>query len=495
MSRRRPYGPVRAATRPGAAPSCSHSRNATRAAVFSAIAAVTAGCATLDPTPAGSANPPPPLVATGAAAAQPDQRASATAAQPVALGEAALTLERALAIARARNPELAAGAWEAEAAAARRRQAAAGHWPRLDLAAAYRHHWHAERLVPARGRVLDADFAHDILAADLVLRVPLLAGGRVVSAAAAAELEAAAARRQLARSRAELVYNVKNTFYALLGQDRAIDATLQARAALLAHRRKTEELIAARKAARVDRLNIEVRIAELDHGLIVQRGQRAVYQRLLASLLGVEQIPDAGLQLAGELGTAAAAPDAERVLAAAVARRPDMAALELRIRAQAERVDTARAAYWPVLAAKATYGARLGIAGEYNDLGFAGLELALPLFDGLATPARVDEERAALRALREHRRQLGLSIRRQVESALIELRSATARAAATEKAIAMARESLRIAREKAALGRGTTMDVLDAQAALLAAETRHCQARVDQHTARALLELAAGGGS
>jgi outer membrane protein TolC len=435
---------------------------------------VAAGCATIQPTPAGSANPPPPLPAAAAGVERQDRPPAAAA-----LGDAPLTLQRALALALAHNPELAAGAWEAEAAAARRRQAAAGHWPRLELAAAYRHHWHAERLVPARGRML---------------RVPLLAGGRVVSAAAAAELEAAAARRQLARSRAELVFNVTSTFYALLGQDRAIAATLQAREALLAHRRKTEELIAARKAARVDRLNIAVRIAELDHGLIVERGQRAVYQRLLASLLGIARVPDAGLQPAGELGTAAAAPDAERVLAAAVARRPDMAALELRIRAQAERVDAARAAYWPVLAAKGTYGARLSSDGKYDDLGFAGLELALPLFDGLATPARVDEQRAALRALRERRRQLELSIRRQVESALIELRSATARAAATEKAIAMARESLRIARAKAALGRGTTMDVLDAQAALLAAETRHCQARVDRHTARALLELAAGGG-
>ncbi len=349
--------------------------------------------------------------------------------------------------------------------------------------------------MPARGQMLEADFAHDIVTADLVLRVPLLAGGRVVSAAAAAELEAAAARRQLARTRAELVFNVTSTFYALLGQDRAIAATIQAREALLAHRRKTEELIAARKAARVDRLNVEVRIAELDHDLIAERGQRAIYQRLLASLLGIERVPAAGLQPAGDLGTAAEAPQPERLLAAAIERRPDMTALELRIRAQADRVDAARAAYWPVLAAKGTYGARLSVDGKYNDLGFAGLELVLPLFDGLATPARVDEERAALRALRERRRELSLRIRRQVESALIELRSASARAAATAKAITMARESLRIAREKAALGRGTTMDVLDAQAALLAAETRHCRARVDQHSARALLELAAGGGT
>ncbi len=93
------------------------------------VAAPAAGCAYIQPTPAGRANPPPPLLAAADAAAPHDQPAAPATARPVALGAGALTLERALAMALAHNPELAAGAWEAEAARARQRQTAAGHWP------------------------------------------------------------------------------------------------------------------------------------------------------------------------------------------------------------------------------------------------------------------------------------------------------------------------------------------------------------------------------
>ena len=84
-----------------------------------------------------------------------------------------LTLEAAVALALAGNPDIEAGGWEVEAARARESHAEAGHAPSLDLAAAYRHHWHEERLAPARGSPSGAATSHDILSGDIVLRVPL----------------------------------------------------------------------------------------------------------------------------------------------------------------------------------------------------------------------------------------------------------------------------------------------------------------------------------
>lgn len=441
-----------------------------------------AGCAFIQPTPVDE---PVALAPVGAL-----DRADAPAAS---LPEGPLSLEGALAIALVNNPDIVAGTWDVEVARARKRQASSGHWPSLGVAVAYRHHWHEERLVPARGQVADAAFSHDVLAGDAVLSIPLISGGRVVSAVAASDFLAGAAQRRLARTREELIFNVKSAFYAILGQARLIEAIEHSQAALKEHRRKTEELIAARKAARVDLLNIEVRLADLNHRMVKQRGVLELQKRLLASLLGVGAMPPSGLAVTGELSERKVSPNDLEIPLAALDARPDMAELVMEIRAQARQVDMVRADYWPVVSAKGTYGARMSAEGQYDDLGFVGLEMSLPVFTGFDTAARVEEELAELRILQERKRKLGLAIRREVESAIIQVKTAGAQVEATTKAISMAEESLRIARDKAALGHGTAMDVLDAQAALLGSETAYCAALADLHTALALLELSTGG--
>jgi outer membrane protein len=411
------------------------------------------------------------------------------------LPTAPLTLEQALAIALANNPDVVADGWEIEAARARKRQASSDHWPSLEVFAAYRHHWHEERLVPARGQMTQACFSHDIFTGDVVLTIPLLSGGRVVSAVAMADLMAGAADRRLARTREELVFNVKSTFFAILGQDKLIAAIEHSRKALTEHGRRTVQLIEARKAARVDLLNIEVRLADLNHRLVKQRGTVEIHKRLLLSLLGVEAMPPRGLTLDGRLAPPRSPPESATLLTAALEARADISRLDLEIEAQARRIDMVRAKYWPVISAKGTYGPRLSVQGEYDDLGFIGLELAMPIFTGFRTPARVEEERAKLGLLQQRKRKLVLAVRREVDSAVIQVRTALAAVEATKKSIAMAEESLRITRDKAALGHGTATDVLDAQAALLQAETTYFATLADLHTALALLELAAGGES
>jgi outer membrane protein TolC len=58
---------------------------------------------------------------------------------------------------------------------------------------------------------------------------------------------------------------------------------------------------------------------------------------------------------------------------AAIKARADLSQLDVEIEAQARRVDMVRAEYWPVVSAKGTYGSRLSLQGEYDDLGFVGL--------------------------------------------------------------------------------------------------------------------------
>ena len=86
-----------------------------------------------------------------------------------------------------------------------------------------------------------------------------------------------------------------------------------------------------------------------------------------------------------------------------------------------------------------------------------------------------------------------MQIRLDVETAILNVTSAWQRVVSAEKSIALAEESLRIEREKYEYGKGTITDVLDAQSALLEAQTGYYRTLAEYKTAVAQLTLAMGG--
>ncbi|MCK7512288.1 MAG: TolC family protein [Desulfobacterales bacterium] len=119
--------------------------------------------------------------------------------------------------------------------------------------------------------------------------------------------------------------------------------------------------------------------------------------------------------------------------------------------------------------------------------------LSVPLFEGGRVSAKVSEETALLAAAQDRLRKLELQIRQETEAAALDVLSNTARFKATEKSIEQAKESLRIESLKYELGKGSITDLLDAQAALLQAETSNCRSCIDYHISIARLKLATGG--
>ena len=163
-------------------------------------------------------------------------------------------------------------------------------------------------------------------------------------------------------------------------------------------------------------------------------------------------------------------------------------------------MDVARAGHSPTLSLFGSYGERWAAnpserppdSRDSEDVGKMGIGLEIPLFEGGRAQARIREERAKLAALQSRLRRLELQIRLEVETAQSNVTSAFERAQTTEKAIEQARESLRIEREKYELGKGAVLDVLDAQAALLEAETNYYRGLADLNIAIAQLQLAKG---
>ncbi|MBE7557747.1 TolC family protein [bacterium] len=451
-----------------------------------------AGCVTLAPIEAYR----PVALSADVDAPSASQAVSATSSP----GSQPMRLEEAVALALENNPELAAAEYDTEAARARRDAAAGARLPELSAAGAYTRHLDDVRLVQARYNGEPGLFTVSIFSGDLILRVPLYTGGRLINEARAAELLSQSARHRMARTRDELIFNVRSIFYGILAQERLIESLRFSREALTGHLSRINALIEAQKAARVDSLRTEVRLADVEQKRVREENTLAVQHRVLANLMGIEAA-GGGFTIEGELDAATTpAPALEAALTTALANRPDYLAARRELEAQARRVDIARAGHAPTVSLFGSYGGRWA-AGESErpagsddseDVGQIGVGVEIPLYSGGRIQARVNEERARLGAAQQRLRKLQLQVRLDVETALANLASAQERARTLSTSIDQARESLRIEEEKYAVGKGAIVDVLDAQAALLESQTSYYQALADLSVARAQVELAMG---
>lgn len=408
-----------------------------------------------------------------------------------------LTLENCKKIALENNPDIAQKKWDIETSLAEKDIAKGQLWPSISAETGYTHYLDDQRLVAARGPTDLATFTDDIFSGDIVLRMPLYTSGRLEGQVKASDYLAESARHLFVRSRNELIFNVSNVFYSILGQKEVVDSLVFSQKALQEHRKRVQELLDAQKAARVDLLRTEVRLADIEQKLLRERNILYIQRSLLASLMGIEH-PLQPIEIQGRLEPKAFSVDINQSLAMASGQRKDYQAAKARVEAQDKNLDVAKAGRGPVVSLEAAYGNRwaagstTGGSSTSDDVGRIGVVAVFPLFEGGQIDARIRRERSRLSAERESLRKLQLQIQLEVETAVSSIESTKARVGSLEKAVEQAKESLRIEREKYDLGKGTIVDVLDAQAALLEAQTSYYRAMADYNVAIAQWRLAVG---
>jgi outer membrane protein TolC len=411
--------------------------------------------------------------------------------------QSVLTLDDCIKIAIENNPDIAQKKWDIETSLAEKDIAKGQLWPSISAEAGYTHYLDDQRLVAARRPGEISTFTDDIFSGDIVLRMPLYTSGRLESQVKASEHLAKSAKHQFVRSRRELIFNVSNVFYSILGQKEVVDSLVFSQKALQEHCKRVQELLDTQKAARVDLLRTEVRLADIEQKLLKERNILNIQRSLLVSLLGIEH-PLQPLEIQGKLMPTDFTAGINQSLALASNQRMDYQAAKARVDAQDKNLDAAKAGHWPIISLEAAYGNRwaagstVGGSSMSEDVGRIGVVAVIPLFEGGQINARIHRERSKLSAEKEVVRKLQLQIQLEVETAVSNIESTKARVGSIEKAVEQAKESLRIEREKYDLGKGAIVDVLDAQAALLEAQTSYYRAMADYNVAIAQWRLAVG---
>lgn len=420
---------------------------------------------------------------------------------PITENNTDLTIYECIEIALKNNPNLQSVGIEKNIAKNDLEIAESERWPKFALKGGISRYVNEQRLIPTRYNGEQGVFAKNMSDIGVTVRMPLFVGGRIVHAVHAAQLDEDAYAHRLLRSREELKFNVISTFYTILSQEHRLKSIEFASDVLNEDRKRIMALMDAKKAAPVDLMRINVRQAQVQQEEIQVRNEMEVAYRILYNLMGLETDTHGGIpRIKGHLLPLEPMPETENAWQDALLQRPDYLKLQAQIEAQMARVDAVRGTRWPSMYIEGGYGYR--VAGEVTDnpqdldssedVGSIGLRLEMALFEGGRIQAQIRRELEKASALRQQLRALRLGIQQEVETAIYSMESSRRRIETQEAAIAKGREVLRIEQEKYRLGKGTILDVLDSQRALLDVETAYYQALAEYHIATHRFRLARG---
>lgn len=402
---------------------------------------------------------------------------------PTFAAAASLTLNEALTTALKNHPLAVEARENLAGAEARTGQALANYYPQISIAADW-----------SRGRSFltasESVKSIEVLSDALYLKQTIYDFGRSAGAVEAARGNSAAAAELLAVTRQELAFRVRAAYYLVLAagmQVVTVKETLLAREEVF---RQAREFFAEGIRAKVDVARAEADLHATRTLLIRAENNLEIARLELANAMGVPSLED---RVPVEPGLAAAAvPDRSLLQQDALANRAELKRLNALKDAAVGNLKTARSGYLPILSGTASVGYADRDFPPGGNVWAVGLNLTVPIFSGFATVEQEKEAVASLRAVEARENDLKLQIVKDVESAWLGVREASARIVSTEKEESAARENRALSMGRYQEGVGNIIEVTDAQSQALAAETAHIQAFYDYHTARARLDRALG---
>ena len=427
-----------------------------------------------------------------------------------------LSLDQAVTIGLRQSDEIGLANAQVDVADAQYANARASILPQLRLNGAYTHVYES-----ARGNAVGAVFNQpNTYSASTNLSQTLFQGGRLVSAARAANDTRQAAREDEEEQRASVTMQVQRAYLQALYAARIVE--LQEGNLTLASNRlaQIEQLQRAGQAARYDVLRARVERSNLEPLAIQARNDRELALLELKRLLNIPiEKPLALTSQIDQSATAAILAAAEDTTS--VADRAALRSAELNVAARRLGVRVARADYYPALSVFFQTGYQAfppigqgfprgrgqltaeacppgSAAGRLCQNGgfFAdrqlGLNVSLPIFDGFRVKSNVDLAQAQVRVadlqLQVQRETIALDVAR----ARAELRRSRSSFAAQQQNSAEAQEAFQLASLRFARGLSTQLEVSDAQLALLTAQSNQARATYDLFLASADLARALG---
>jgi outer membrane protein TolC len=414
-----------------------------------------------------------------------------------------LTLADALARARENSPRLSQLSAQEAAAEAALRGARAEKMPLVDLSAGYARSSHVDefRLTLPNGesRVLFPDIPNSYRL-HAGASVPLWTGGRIESAVTAADRQREAAGLDVTGAEHDLDLETRTAYWRLVTARESERVLREAVGSYEAHLTDSRNRVQYGVAARNEVLSVQVERDRAELARLQAENAAEISQADLLRLVGLP--PGTHIEPTDPSDptdpTDPKPEEAEALVSAAWAARPELQALQARIAAARANVGIQRAARRPQASASLGYDFAdpnqriVPPRDEFRGTWSAGVTVSLRAFDGgrsAAAAAQAAAQADALERELEDRRQ---RLRLEVTSRLLDVRTARAALAVTRRNLEAARENVKVAHDRYREGVVPSTELLDAETNLLRAGLDQTSAATQLRVALANLDRSVG---
>ncbi|MBI2569329.1 MAG: TolC family protein [Candidatus Schekmanbacteria bacterium] len=405
---------------------------------------------------------------------------------------APLTLADAIALGLQQAPELRQAAAGADRVRAATGVVRSGALPQIAVSGDIRR---AESFKTTSSLGID----ENLFAATLSVTQTLYSFGRLTHALSAAAEEEAAAAVAITEARAAVTLRVAAAFAGVLlakANHQVAAEAVSVSAALVERARLREE---TGVGTRFDVVRAAAELAGARARDVAATAAVGNAHQELAVAMGME--PGTDVAVAGDLFTLGTPVDVAAAEELALRHRPSLAALARRIRSSEALTRLAHAQGRPLIGAVASGSyayhdyitASPFFSGNEALSAYAGVTVQLPLFDGFKVRETARQQLATTQSLQAERERARLDAIREVRQLHRELSSGKEALAARREGAAAAAEALRLAQVMFAVGRATSLDVV--QASLTLATARNAEAEVAYAYQLALARLAHATGT
>jgi outer membrane protein len=380
----------------------------------------------------------------------------------------------------------------------------------------------------------------DAMTASVSTSLNLFNGFRDSAELSRRRVEREAGQFTLKRTREDIVFTVAAQFLAVVLDREIISIRSEALAAQVAQLERVEQLVEGGVRPRADLLAQAAVLAEAELAVLqaesaldlsetelvrtLQLDPRGQYRFVAPSLDGMVEAPET--------------LDLQRMIDVAYERRPDLRAQELQVRAAEEGVRVASSGYYPRINAFASVGssysslARRPIEGTVSELpvttqsgeailvggvplgfpvgptfestpfgdqfftenrsGAVGISVAVPIFDRFVTRSQVRQARLAVENERILQAQLAQDVAVEVRQAYLDYRNVEKRLEVAGRQVDASRAALAAEEDRYDLGVSTLVELTQARARMVEAESVLAQATAQYVFQRRRLEYTAG---
>lgn len=326
---------------------------------------------------------------------------------------------------------------------------------------------------------------------------PLWTGGRISGAADANEALAEASRQEYSKDRAEIIYAVKQWYWNLHRANEALTVVNENVQQIQAHVTDAENLQRQGMLTANDVLKVQVQLSDAKVRQIDAKNTVRLSMIQLNNVLGLPLSTVIELATPLESGAAVTA-ELDSLVKRALTARPDLIAMQARVRAGESGLTAARGGWWPQVYLTGNYNYLrpnqrvFPTKDEFKDTWDVSLSVSFDLWNWNQTGHQTTQAEAQLAQAQE-----GLSLMQdmatlEVTQAFLAVGQARERSAVAEQGVTQAEESYRVMTERFRKGLVSNSDLLDAEGALLQAKLNRTNSAAEMVLAAARLSKAVG---